>query len=74
MSHKGGESDQDAERDDESSSLITAEMVKSNDMVGKEAFNELSNRLLELEKHCISLEIAMQQQKESFQSNQSRTS
>ena len=70
MSHKGGESDQDAEHDDESSSLFTAEMFKSNDMVDKEAFNELSSRFLLLEKHCISLEITMQQKEESFQTNQ----
>ena len=61
MSHKGGESDQNAERDDESSSLFTSESFKSNDMVDKEVFNELSNKFLQLEKHCISLEIAMQQ-------------
>ena len=39
-------------------------------MVDKEVFNELSNRFLQLEKHCNSLELAMQQQKESFQINQ----
>jgi hypothetical protein len=33
-------------------------------------FNELSNRFPQLEKHCISLEIAMQQKEESFQTNQ----
>ena len=70
MNHKGGESDQDAERDDESSSLFTAESFKSNDVVDKEVFNELSNKFAQLEKHCISLEIAMQQKEESFQTNQ----
>jgi hypothetical protein len=60
MSHKGGENDQDGEHDDKSSSLFTAEMFKSKDMVDKEVFNELYNRFLQLEKHCISLEIAMQ--------------
>ncbi|GJX66146.1 hypothetical protein Tco_0300489 [Tanacetum coccineum] len=43
--------------------------LKTNDMVEKEAYNELSNRFLQLEKHCISLEISMQQKEESFQSN-----
>lgn len=56
MSHKGGENDQDAEHDDESNSLFTAERFKSKDMVDKEVFNELYNRFLQLEKHCISLE------------------
>ena len=69
MSHKGGESDKDDDHDDESSSLFSAEMLKSNNMVDKEVFNELSNRFLQLEKHCISLEIAMQQKEESFQTN-----
>ena len=64
MNHKREESDQDAERDDESSSLFTSEFFKSKDMVDKEVFNELSNRFLQLEKHCISLEIAMQQKDE----------
>jgi predicted RNase H-like nuclease (RuvC/YqgF family) len=70
MNHKAGESYQYAEHNDESSSLFTAETFKSNDMVDKEVFNELSNRFLQLEKHCISLEIAMQQKEESFQTNQ----
>ena len=69
MSHKGGESDQNVVHDDESSSLFTADAFKSNDMVDKETFNELSKRFLQLEKHCISLEIAMQQNEESFQTN-----
>ena len=70
MSHKGGESDQNAERDDESSSWLMSESFKSNDMVDKEVFNELSNKFLQLEKHCISLELAIQQKEESFQTNQ----
>ena len=70
MSHKGGESDQNAECEDESSSWFMSESFKSNDMVDKEVFNELSNKFLQLEKHCISLEIAMQQKEESFQMNQ----
>ncbi|GJR37594.1 hypothetical protein Tco_1213278 [Tanacetum coccineum] len=38
--------------------------LKTNDMVEKEVYNELSNRFLQLEKHCISLEISMQQKEE----------
>jgi hypothetical protein len=48
MSHKGGESDQDDDRNDVTSSLFMAEMFKSNEMVDKEVFNELSNRFLKL--------------------------
>ncbi|GJX88598.1 hypothetical protein Tco_0340612 [Tanacetum coccineum] len=69
MSHRGGEIDQDAEHDQVKSPLLKAEFLKTNDMVEKEVYNELSNRFLQLEKHCISLEIAMQQKEESFQSN-----
>jgi hypothetical protein len=70
MNHKGGESDQYAEHVDVSSSLFTVESFKSNNIVDKDVFNELSNRFLQLEKHCISLEIAMQHTEESFQTNQ----
>ncbi|GJV94443.1 hypothetical protein Tco_1546020 [Tanacetum coccineum] len=69
ISHKGGEIDQDAEQDQVKSPLLKAEFLKTNDMVEKEVYNELSNRFLQLEKHCISLEISMQQKEESFQSN-----
>nr|GEY69919.1 hypothetical protein [Tanacetum cinerariifolium] len=67
--HRGGEIDQDAEQDQVKSPLLKAESLKMNDMVEKEVYNELSERFLQLEKHCISLEISMQQKKESFQSN-----
>nr|GEW25365.1 hypothetical protein [Tanacetum cinerariifolium] len=67
MCHKIGEIDQDAEQDQVKSSLLKAEFLKMNDMVEKEVYNELSNRFLQLEKHCISLEISIQQKKESFQ-------
>ncbi|GJR06430.1 ribonuclease H-like domain-containing protein [Tanacetum coccineum] len=50
-------------------SNTTPELVRSNDMVEKEVYNELSNRFSQLEKHSISLEISMQQKEESFQSN-----
>ncbi|GJR65165.1 hypothetical protein Tco_0011230 [Tanacetum coccineum] len=69
MCHRGGEIDQDAKQYQAKSPLLKAEFLKTNDMVEKEAYNELSNRFLQLEKHCISLEISMQQKEESFQSN-----
>nr|GEY29350.1 hypothetical protein [Tanacetum cinerariifolium] len=69
MCHKGREIDQDAEQDQVKSSLLKAEVLKMNDMVEKEVYNEPSNRFLQLQKHCISLEISMQQKEESFQSN-----
>ncbi|GJU53630.1 hypothetical protein Tco_1227344 [Tanacetum coccineum] len=61
MCHRGGEIDQDA--------LLKTELLKTKDMVDKEIYNELSKRFLQLEKHCISLEIQIQQKEESFQSN-----
>ncbi|GKD68105.1 hypothetical protein Tco_1322195, partial [Tanacetum coccineum] len=51
------------------SPLLNAELVKSKEMIEKETYNELSRRFLLLEKHCISLEISIQQKEESFQSN-----
>nr|GEY40107.1 hypothetical protein [Tanacetum cinerariifolium]GEY40242.1 hypothetical protein [Tanacetum cinerariifolium] len=69
MCHRGGEIDQDAEQDQVKSSLLKDEFLKTNDMVEKEVYNKLSNRFLQLEKHCISLEISIQQKEESFQSN-----
>ncbi|GJR95104.1 hypothetical protein Tco_0267278 [Tanacetum coccineum] len=69
MCHMGGEIDQDTEQYQAKSPLLKAEFLKTNDMVEKEVYNELSNRFLQLEKHCISLEISMQQKEESFQSN-----
>ncbi|GKB52283.1 hypothetical protein Tco_0903036 [Tanacetum coccineum] len=69
MSHRGGEIDQDAEHDQVKSPLLKAEFFKMKDIVKKEVYNELSNRFSQLEKHCISLEISIQQMEESFQSN-----
>ncbi|GJS54786.1 hypothetical protein Tco_0628148 [Tanacetum coccineum] len=69
MCHMGGEIDQDAEQYQAKSPLLKAEFLKTNDMVEKQVYNELSNRFLQLEKHYISLEISMQQKEESFQSN-----
>ncbi|GKB06794.1 hypothetical protein Tco_0835027 [Tanacetum coccineum] len=61
MCHRGGEIDQDA--------LLNAELLKTKDMVCMEVYNELSKQFLQLEKHCISLEISIQQKEESFHSN-----
>ncbi|GKF09770.1 hypothetical protein Tco_0043994, partial [Tanacetum coccineum] len=58
MCLRGGEIDQDA--------LLNVELLKTKD---KEIYNELSKRFLQLEKHCISLEMQIQQKEESFQSN-----
>ncbi|GJT08114.1 hypothetical protein Tco_0842576 [Tanacetum coccineum] len=44
MCHRGGEIDQDAEHDQVKSPLLKAEFLKTNDMVEKEVYNELSNR------------------------------
>nr|GEV42727.1 putative reverse transcriptase domain-containing protein [Tanacetum cinerariifolium] len=46
---------------------LEAELSKKQDMVEKAIYNELSNRCSRLEKRCISLEIKVQQSKESFQ-------
>nr|GEU32105.1 hypothetical protein [Tanacetum cinerariifolium] len=69
MCHRRGEIDQDVEQDQVKSSLLKVEFLKTNDMVEKEVYNELSNIFLQLEKHCLSLKISMQQNEESFQSN-----
>ncbi|GJX92976.1 hypothetical protein Tco_0347562 [Tanacetum coccineum] len=69
MCHRGGEIDQDAEQYQVKSPLLNAEFFKMKDMVEKEVYNELSNRFLQHVKHCISLEISIQQKEESFQSN-----
>nr|GEY38413.1 reverse transcriptase domain-containing protein [Tanacetum cinerariifolium]GEY97022.1 reverse transcriptase domain-containing protein [Tanacetum cinerariifolium] len=69
ISHRGGEIDQDAKHDQVKSPLLKAEFLKTKDMVEKEVYNELSNRFLQLEKHCFSLEISIQQKEESFQTN-----
>nr|GEV89516.1 hypothetical protein [Tanacetum cinerariifolium] len=68
MCHRGGEIDQDVEQYQVKSPLLKVEFLKTNDMVEKEVYNELSNRFLQLEKHCISFEISIQQKEESFQS------
>ncbi|GKC32546.1 hypothetical protein Tco_1039840 [Tanacetum coccineum] len=48
---------------------LEAELLKKKDMVAKEVYNELSKRFSRLEKHCISLEISVQQSKESVQND-----
>ncbi|GKA04180.1 hypothetical protein Tco_0676961 [Tanacetum coccineum] len=69
MCHRGGEIDQNAEQYQVKSPLLNDEFSKTKDMVEKEVYNELLNRFLQLEKHCILLEISIQQKEESFQSN-----
>ncbi|GKE35910.1 hypothetical protein Tco_1455232, partial [Tanacetum coccineum] len=48
---------------------LRSELAKKNDMVEKAVYNELSKRCLRIEQRCISLEIKLQQTKESFQIN-----
>ncbi|GKD00117.1 hypothetical protein Tco_1170391, partial [Tanacetum coccineum] len=48
---------------------LKAELIKQHNMVEKDEYNRLSKRFSELEQHCISLEIAMQLNKEIFQKN-----
>ncbi|GJV58140.1 hypothetical protein Tco_1459145 [Tanacetum coccineum] len=75
MCHRGGEIDQDAKQYQVKSPLLNAEFFKMKDMVEKEVYNELSNRFLQLEKYCISLENfnttkgRKNSQKESYGSN-----
>ncbi|GJR06688.1 hypothetical protein Tco_0529672 [Tanacetum coccineum] len=61
--------DQDAEQYQVKSPLLDVELFKMKDMVEKEVYNELSNKFLQLKKHCISLEISIQQKEESFQND-----
>ncbi|GKE03349.1 hypothetical protein Tco_1395367 [Tanacetum coccineum] len=48
---------------------LKAGLIKQHNMVEKDEYNKLSKRFSELEQHCISLEIAMQLNKEIFQKN-----
>ncbi|GJV94554.1 hypothetical protein Tco_1546131 [Tanacetum coccineum] len=48
---------------------LEAELIKQHNMVEKDEYNRLSKRFYELEQHCISIEIAMQLNKEIFQKN-----
>nr|GEU58218.1 retrovirus-related Pol polyprotein from transposon TNT 1-94 [Tanacetum cinerariifolium] len=48
---------------------IKTELTKKHDMIEKAVYNELSKRLSRLKNQCISLEIKLQQNKESFQTN-----
>ncbi|GJU35684.1 hypothetical protein Tco_1184038 [Tanacetum coccineum] len=59
----------DAEQYQVKSLLLDVELFKMKDMVEKEVYNELSNKFLQLKKHCISLEISIQQKEESFQND-----
>ncbi|GJZ56459.1 retrovirus-related pol polyprotein from transposon TNT 1-94 [Tanacetum coccineum] len=48
---------------------LEAELIKQHNMVEKDEYTKFSKRFSELEQHCISLEIAMQLNKEIFQKN-----
>ncbi|GJW94339.1 hypothetical protein Tco_0174011 [Tanacetum coccineum] len=48
---------------------LEAGLIKQHNMVEKDEYNRLLKRFSELEQHCISLEIAMQLNKENFQNN-----
>ncbi|GKF04470.1 hypothetical protein Tco_0035138 [Tanacetum coccineum] len=45
------------------------ELIKQHNMVEKDEYNRLSKSFSKLEQHCISLELAMQLNKEIFQKN-----
>ncbi|GJT35371.1 retrovirus-related pol polyprotein from transposon TNT 1-94 [Tanacetum coccineum] len=48
---------------------LEAQLIKQHNMVEKDEYNRLSKSFSKLEKHCISLELAMQLNKENFQKN-----
>ncbi|GJT73273.1 hypothetical protein Tco_1032559 [Tanacetum coccineum] len=48
---------------------LEVELIKQHNMVEKDEYNNLSKRFSKLEQHCISLELAMQLNKENFQKN-----
>ncbi|GJV89709.1 hypothetical protein Tco_1533647 [Tanacetum coccineum] len=50
---------------------LTTELAKKNDMIEKYVYNELSNKCSRLEQRCISLELKLQHNKESFQIDKS---
>ncbi|GJW88343.1 hypothetical protein Tco_0163683 [Tanacetum coccineum] len=66
---EGGDINQDAKQYQVKSPLLNAELFKTKEMIEKETYNELSHWFLLLEKHCISLELEIQQKDVSFQSN-----
>ncbi|GKC61995.1 hypothetical protein Tco_1089593 [Tanacetum coccineum] len=48
---------------------LEVELIKQHNMVDKDEYNRLLNSFSKLEQHCISLELAMQLNKENFQNN-----
>ncbi|GJS29253.1 retrovirus-related pol polyprotein from transposon TNT 1-94 [Tanacetum coccineum] len=48
---------------------LETELIKQQNMVEKDEYNKLSKSYSKLEQHCISLELAMQLNKENFQTN-----
>ncbi|GJV89032.1 hypothetical protein Tco_1532970, partial [Tanacetum coccineum] len=68
MSHRGGDIDHDAEQYQVKSPLLNDVLFKTKEMIEKETYNELSHRVLLLEKHCISLELEIQQKDNQIKS------
>nr|GEV38640.1 zinc finger, CCHC-type, retrotransposon Gag domain protein [Tanacetum cinerariifolium] len=66
MSHRGREIDQDAEQDQVKSPLLKAEFLKTNDMVEKEVYNELSNRFNNLRNIVFDLKFQYNKKKKVF--------
>ncbi|GJR62792.1 hypothetical protein Tco_1504954 [Tanacetum coccineum] len=56
MSHRGREIDQDAEQDQVKNPLLNTEFLKTNDMVEKEVYNDLSKQIFTTVKNLFSLE------------------
>ncbi|GJT96421.1 integrase, catalytic region, zinc finger, CCHC-type containing protein [Tanacetum coccineum] len=48
---------------------LEAELIKQHNMVEKDEYNKLLKSYSKLEQHCISIELAMQLNKENFQTN-----
>ncbi|GJU28036.1 retrovirus-related pol polyprotein from transposon TNT 1-94 [Tanacetum coccineum] len=48
---------------------LEAELIKQHNMVEKDEYNKLLKRFSKLKQHCVSLELAMQLNKEIFQKN-----
>ncbi|GJZ66301.1 hypothetical protein Tco_0622997 [Tanacetum coccineum] len=53
---------------------LEAELIKQHNMVEKDEYNKLSKNYSQLDKHCIYLELAMQLNKENFQTNNTSVS
>ncbi|GJV55078.1 hypothetical protein Tco_1456083 [Tanacetum coccineum] len=51
--------------------VLTVELAKKNDMIEKSVYNELSKKCSRREQRCISLELKLQHNKESFKNDKS---